>query len=907
MSRRIEPLSAGLALLLVLIGLYSDKLFGSGYIFTEVIQDITNIYGFYPWDHFSSEQLRAGYFPLWNSHNGLGVPHLANMQSAFFYPLNWLKFIFGFWPAIDWLLIIRLWLSGFFLYLFARSALGLDFISGIFAGLSYMLCGYFLRYVYMSHLNVECLLPLQLYLFHRLAASRKLIFWILSGLGIYLLITGGFPEAGLYAILFSSLYFLFRQSNLGFGRKSGLLASSIVFGILLASAQWIPFYEYLGQAWTYHQEGAGIRHLDPAYAISMLLPWFFGRNSESALIGFLVPGLGTVAVIFCLRAILGIGSGLRKIGFWFFSLIFLLGLIYGLPPFSWLGRIYPFSLTYNYKYAVPVLSLSVSVLAGFGLFAFLRESRRGLDFSAMGLAWVWAGINLLIALMNGFRPFYGLGAKLEMARLAVIMMILLLALAMSRRKVWMSLSAILIILAGLGSVYFDYQMNRGVELSGYLFGQMEEARELQEVFPEPYRYSAEGDILFPNLLLPAGIDELRSYDPLYPRSYVYLLAGINGLSGEEEINRHYQEHKLFQIDREHLNSSLAPVLNLMLYSADYELDSRPIAGTLLKEGKEIGDFAGWAREEVAGISGANKKSLLTHSNGKLFAELLAQPLPSELYFDAGIAPRQGKFSGDGAQFQLILSGAEQSRLGYSRYLNPARRSEDRSWKPASIKLGSLEERIIISLVSLSGPRGDNQGDTLAWAGLRFYSPRYQAPQVENWTEKGELSLNYLTESFPRYFLVAGTGFAPFKNLEEELKMFRGLNSVQPGYFRNQAVVSEQIKFDASRESIGGPSWVQALRQDPEQTELKLRAPRACFLMASEQYFPGWRARVDGKEARIYRADLALRAVFIPAGEHQVVFWYEPGSFRLGLWVSLSGVFSLVMVLISSFKKRSSRR
>lgn len=904
MSKRLEHTLAGLALLLALAAIYSDRLFGPGYIFTEVIQDITNIYGFFPWDSFSAQQLQSGYFPLWNSHNGLGVPHLANMQSAVFYPLNWIKFVSGFWPVIDWLLIARLWLAGFFLYLFARVGLKLGPLAAFFAGISYGLCGYFLRYVYMSHLNIECLVPLQLLLFQQLGLKRKLAFWILSGTGIYLLITGGFPEASLYAICFSSIYFLFGIKDApGFKVRAALLASVLAFGFLLASVQWLAFYEYLGQAWSYHQESAGIRHFDIAYAVSLLLPWFFGKNLESTLINFLAPGLGTVAVIFCLRAILGIRTGKVGTGFWLACVIFLAGLIYGLPAFNWLGRIFPFSLTYNDKYAMPILSLCVAVLAGIGFDKLFKESRTGLDLLALGAAWVWAAANLMVALLDGFQPFYGFGIKLELARLFIVTIALLLVLTFKGGKLMGRPAAILVLFLAIGSTYFDYYCNRGVELSNYLFGQTRESEQLKNILPQAYRYSAENDILFPNLLLAQGVDDLRSYDPLYPRSYVYLMAAANGLRNDEEIKSHYNEHKLFQIDREHLNSPLVPLMNLMLYSADNELNSTPVAKMLLKQGIESGEFPGWAREELVDIAGLGKKSLLMHANGKLDAELSIEEQPSEIVFNTGIAPIKGEFQGDGGQFQLFLRDQDGPVLAYSRFINPASRDDEKFWREARIRLFSAGKKVRISLVGLSGPGGGNQGDTLAWGGLRFLPIRYQVDGAKNLTEKGEIGLNQLSKSYPRYFLARSMGEIQGKDLQEEFKTFQTLSSVRAGFFGYQVIVPEALKINPSGTRLSGESNVKVSSSNPEAIELEIRATNDCFLLASEQYFPGWRARLDGKELRVFRADLALRTVFIPAGEHKIKFWYQPRSFEIGLWTSLSGLLGAMLLLAAASRKR----
>jgi len=55
-----------------------------------------------------------------------------------------------------------------------------------------------------------------------------------------------------------------------------------------------------------------------------------------------------------------------------------------------------------------------------------------------------------------------------------------------------------------------------------------------------------------------------------------------------------------------------------------------------------------------------------------------------------------------------------------------------------------------------------------------------------------------------------------------------------------------------------------------------------WLFFSDTFFPGWKALVDGVPAKIYRANYAFRAVLLPAGEHEVLWTYEPTFFRAGL-------------------------
>ena len=57
--------------------------------------------------------------------------------------------------------------------------------------------------------------------------------------------------------------------------------------------------------------------------------------------------------------------------------------------------------------------------------------------------------------------------------------------------------------------------------------------------------------------------------------------------------------------------------------------------------------------------------------------------------------------------------------------------------------------------------------------------------------------------------------------------------------------------------------------------------------AGDNWFPGWKAKVDGRDVPIERVDYLFRGVRIGPGAHTVVFRYEPLSWRIGWIVSLS--------------------
>ncbi len=68
---------------------------------------------------------------------------------------------------------------------------------------------------------------------------------------------------------------------------------------------------------------------------------------------------------------------------------------------------------------------------------------------------------------------------------------------------------------------------------------------------------------------------------------------------------------------------------------------------------------------------------------------------------------------------------------------------------------------------------------------------------------------------------------------------------------------------------------------------------------SEIYYPkGWNAYVDDKLAPHFRANYVLRAMVLPAGEHNVRFKFEPGLYAIGENISLiSSILLIAIVLI----------
>jgi len=71
-----------------------------------------------------------------------------------------------------------------------------------------------------------------------------------------------------------------------------------------------------------------------------------------------------------------------------------------------------------------------------------------------------------------------------------------------------------------------------------------------------------------------------------------------------------------------------------------------------------------------------------------------------------------------------------------------------------------------------------------------------------------------------------------------------------------------------------------------------------FLVLSDQYFPGWKAFVDGKETPIYKVHEIIRGIVIPEGEHKVEFVYRPWKIYISIFI---GAVTLVACLVAVLK------
>jgi hypothetical protein len=91
----------------------------------------------------------------------------------------------------------------------------------------------------------------------------------------------------------------------------------------------------------------------------------------------------------------------------------------------------------------------------------------------------------------------------------------------------------------------------------------------------------------------------------------------------------------------------------------------------------------------------------------------------------------------------------------------------------------------------------------------------------------------------------------------------------------------------------GTAAISLVHEDQRLLALDVTAPADGFLLVADTYYPGWTATIDGRVTPLYRANISVRGLQMPAGSHAVQLRYHPPGLALGAWISVSALGLLV--------------
>ena len=102
--------------------------------------------------------------------------------------------------------------------------------------------------------------------------------------------------------------------------------------------------------------------------------------------------------------------------------------------------------------------------------------------------------------------------------------------------------------------------------------------------------------------------------------------------------------------------------------------------------------------------------------------------------------------------------------------------------------------------------------------------------------------------------------------------------------------------------------VDVIRDDPGRVELIARLKTPGLVVLADTYYPGWRLTVDGRSGEILRTNGAMRGAPVGAGEHRLVYRYDPASLKIGAGLTVAGMAAVLSLLAApAIGRRSADR
>ena len=155
-------------------------------------------------------------------------------------------------------------------------------------------------------------------------------------------------------------------------------------------------------------------------------------------------------------------------------------------------------------------------------------------------------------------------------------------------------------------------------------------------------------------------------------------------------------------------------------------------------------------------------------------------------------------------------------------------------------------------------------------------------------------------------ILENTSVMPRVNLFEfydvENNSLLALYKLHQGYdFRKRIILDKDVQIQRLKVSLADQAKITDYSSN--QVTISSKTDNPSILMLTDAYYPGWEARVDGIKTKIYQADGIFRAIILPSGSHKIIFNYKPLSFKLGLTLSLSSAFILLILFFLSKKKK----
>lgn len=914
------------------------------------------VFSFQPWFMYSRDNLRAGKIPLWNPYNGNGAPLIGNYQSAVFSPFSIPYYVLSFRQALMVVAFLKLFSIGLFTYLFLKQ-LKLDQTAALVGAIAFMFSGYNIVWLGWPMVSTIVVLPSALFFAEKIFARLQLQIintyveqparaiympypiWPMVGFGASLLVglLGGHPETFYACFIVIASYLVFRSVSLFWlerkyvsskkllGKYGGVVLQFAISGALvggMAALQLLPFAEYilnspvlgdrsntgtpklLADLWplAFFPDllGNGTisnnpSHYEPINTVLNVLTNF--NEANSIYTGSLVLFLAALSLLFVHRdKFIGLFAGVGLVwSFYAFNIVNFGAVLRFIPTVSIIPvtRIQPIWIFCVCCCAALFVHHLLTSKPKWPARLILVTSAAGIGFTAFGLVGIFFILQefapILVPTAAGFLTYvpghiawFGLTFGLGVIVVAWFWL-------RPGYLVRLILAALL-----LGVIFLQ---------GGYLL------KDYNTLTPDQFFYPATPAISKVQQITNGKTFLIISPDTILPdTNIIYKIPMLNNLDAIL-VNRHMQ-----------------------LYSEIFSGETNVGITGNTKRYTE----AGLKMFGVQYIAAPKNIQLLVSSLGDLQAKAKAERPVGEISANRAIVQTfKAEFE------QLNKLSVELATFGRRNNCNLniqlAEATTAKVVAQEDYKCGDITDNGFVTLsfepladskgkeykLTLSSPDGRGGNAVTAWSKTDL---NYPDGSLSAGKDKlpGGLTFN-LAYGVPTAFQLMDTtsNFNIYKYKDALSNYFTVDTSVIANSDKDAFSLATDPKFDPYKSVILNPNEPGAekqpittavatnappatiLSEEADRVQLKVNRSQPGYLVLAKTYYPGWKARVNGVDQPVLRANYAFSAIKVGTGESQVEFYYDPDSFKYGLLIAAVCFLTslIIIIVVTVFNRR----
>ncbi len=845
---------------------------------------------------------RDGIVPLWNPYVGFGAPLVGNAQMHIFSP--W-RLVFALSPTMyfyNLLMVVNVAIIVLSTYGLART-LGLNRFASIFSVVTFAFCPYMLYDLEILSGTAHTLYPLVLFLFARLAVKPIAARAVLAGASAALFALTSNPEcAFLGAVTGALLVALLLICKSAKGSRLAALYTSLrvvaiaaITAICLSAPTVLPVLEYLRNSecckFDFHSH------------------YLIGRCSWEALFynvcnpGFREASLYTGIFTLPFVVLSAFTKGPQRITM--ILLFVLLGYSFLIcsGPDQWIAleRMTPLVFI-SKRHFIPVWLLMLSLLASFGFEVATSDLKVGLNrktlalmiaaVTAVAAPWILKICGWNTSLADYYEGLPSMVLNQGASKLAIVLLLILgavLAFKSFSHRVTQRIACCSILAMAavdIGSIArsslpvqprYEYKTSAPVE---FLKARNERIVQI-------------GDhVITPNTNLVHRIRSIRHFDVMSASRSETFTKAANGEVYDPPAN--FGSGRLSKL--------------VDLASIRYIIATDPIFFDE-EDGGEKCAPAGVHFENVPEIVLDSASCKYIPARKSTYGRLnwtVAKGAEKRYFYTVVLSDEDGNPYWFSARKRLRTVFEEFQQIPYA---GSKRTTDLAAIVPSSIKPGT---QLVIGLQVTDGETNefvkaktgggvDTLGTMLVLKKFRLEGPQAHATGTDH---KNHYQL---VEEFPQMVRIyENKGALPQAYFVKEIKKVNSeaeaMAAIKDPSFdmRKEAVIEGDATLDAPVNS-GQEAWSEykVIRPTPNQVTVEisdaagLKSPG--WLVLTDQYYPGWHAYADGKEAPIVRANYLFRAVPIQKGVRKIEFRYEPQPFRYGIILALGYLAALAAI------------